>query len=209
MKVESLLLKRAKLIKKAENKINKVIEIIKENKSKLKKCLIYCEDMDQLNKIAIEMSKNGYKYIKYLGIHDKSQKREHLKLFKNGIIPFILSIKCLDEGVNIPSADSAILVSSSRNPREFIQRRGRILRVDEGKNMAVVYDMIVLPYPPEYFWMLNKVELQIIIKELERCMIFLENAKNSYDSLIEINKIYTAIRKAEKENIKGGDMYVG
>jgi len=201
-RVDRLLLKRAKIIKKAENKINKVIEIINNNKNKLNKCLIYCEDKQQLEQLAIEMSKKGYKNVKYLGMHDKDQRMEHLKLFKEGAIQFILSIKCLDEGINIPSADSAILVSSSRNPREFVQRRGRILRIDENKDLAIIYDLLVLPYPPENLWRLNRAELQIIMRELERCMIFLENAVNSYDSLLKVSDVYSAIGRVEKDNIE-------
>ena len=68
--------------------------------------------------------------------------------FENGfdtIGGIIVSIKCLDEGIDIPSTTHALILASSKNPREFIQRRGRILRRHYGKNYASLYDTIVLP----------------------------------------------------------------
>ena len=56
-----------------------------------------------------------------------------------------MAIKCLDEGVDIPSADKVIIMSSSNNPREHTQRRGRVLRKYEGKEKSEIYDMAVIP----------------------------------------------------------------
>ena len=58
-----------------------------------------------------------------------------------------MAIKCLDEGVDVPSAKTAILMSSTRNPIQYIQRRGRIFRRAPGKDKAVIYDLIVIPKP--------------------------------------------------------------
>ena len=57
----------------------------------------------------------------------------------------LISIKCLDEGVDIPSTTHALILASSKNPREFIQRRGRVLRLSPGKTFAHLYDAITLP----------------------------------------------------------------
>ena len=57
----------------------------------------------------------------------------------------ITAIKCLDEGVNIPGIQTAFIMSSSRNPKEFVQRRGRLLRKSNNKERAVIYDFITLP----------------------------------------------------------------
>lgn len=74
----------------------------------------------------------------------KEEKETTLKLFKlfGGIV---VSIRCLDEGVDIPETTHALILASSQNPREFIQRRGRILRKSENKNFARLYDTIVVP----------------------------------------------------------------
>ena len=57
----------------------------------------------------------------------------------------VVSIRCLDEGVDIPSVTHALIMASSKNPREFIQRRGRVLRRFSGKHLAFIHDLLVLP----------------------------------------------------------------
>ena len=65
--------------------------------------------------------------------------------FNKGYLEYLVAIRCLDEGINIPSIKSALILSSNDNYREFVQRRGRILRLYEGKEIAHIYDVIVLP----------------------------------------------------------------
>ena len=65
--------------------------------------------------------------------------------FNKGYIEYLVAIRCLDEGINIPSIKSALILSSNDNYREFVQRRGRILRLYKGKSVAHIYDVIVLP----------------------------------------------------------------
>ena len=65
--------------------------------------------------------------------------------FNKGYIEYLVAIRCLDEGINIPSIKSALILSSNDNYREFVQRRGRILRLYSGKSIANIYDVIVLP----------------------------------------------------------------
>ena len=57
----------------------------------------------------------------------------------------LVAIKCLDEGVDLPAVDRALILASSSNPREFIQRRGRVLRRSPGKYSAVIHDALVIP----------------------------------------------------------------
>jgi superfamily II DNA or RNA helicase len=86
-------------------------------------------------------------------------------------------MKCLDEGVNVPSTRQAILMANSRNPKEFVQRRGRVLRrhPESGKEKAIIYDMIVVPTTnPDAE--LAASEKGILTRELER---FEEFAKTS------------------------------
>ena len=70
-----------------------------------------------------------------------------LEQFASGDIQVIIAIKCLDEGVDVPSTRTAFFLASTSNPREFVQRRGRVLRLAEGKNKAEIYDFIVVPRP--------------------------------------------------------------
>jgi len=57
----------------------------------------------------------------------------------------VVSIRCLDEGVDIPAVDSALILASSKNPREYVQQRGRVLRKHRGKSVAQVHDVLVTP----------------------------------------------------------------
>ena len=68
-----------------------------------------------------------------------------VKAFNKGEISTLVAIRCLDEGINIPSIKSALILSSNDNYREFVQRHGRILRTYKGKQDAVIYDVLVLP----------------------------------------------------------------
>jgi len=75
----------------------------------------------------------------------EGDKASTLKYFaKNGGI--LLSIHMLDEGVDIPSIDHCLLIASSQSKREFIQRRGRVLRANplRPKGYAEIWDLIVV-----------------------------------------------------------------
>ena len=54
-------------------------------------------------------------------------------------------MKCLDEGVDIPQTALAFFCASTGNPKQFIQRRGRVLRQAEGKDFAIIHDLVVIP----------------------------------------------------------------
>ena len=74
-----------------------------------------------------------------------SDRNDILQQLQAGQIDVIASMKCLDEGVDIPRAETAIFCSSTGNPRQFIQRRGRILRKHPDKKFAVIHDLVVIP----------------------------------------------------------------
>ena len=68
-----------------------------------------------------------------------------LKEFAEGKLDVLTSMKCLDEGVDVPRSELAIFCASTGNPRQFIQRRGRILRTHPDKRMAEIHDLVVVP----------------------------------------------------------------
>lgn len=86
----------------------------------------------------------------------------------------VVSIRCLDEGVDIPSVSHALILASSRNPREFIQRRGRVLRRAPGKSLAHVHDVVVLPEHEGE----SAVDGSILKAELARAVEFGSHAMN-------------------------------
>jgi len=88
----------------------------------------------------------------------------------------IVAINCLDEGVDIPCIESAILLTSGEDPRQFIQRRGRVLRTFVGKKHATIYDLIVLP--AKRIGEASIGERNIVEKEIIRYLEFARTAKN-------------------------------
>ena len=71
--------------------------------------------------------------------------KEILNDFAEGRLQVLTSMKCLDEGVDVPRSELAIFCSSTGNPRQFIQRRGRVLRTHPDKKMAELHDLVVVP----------------------------------------------------------------
>ena len=90
-------------------------------------------------------------------------------------------MKILDEGVDVPSVERAILVSSSGNPAQFVQRRGRLLRRFVGKTKAEIHDILISVDNPYGLNELNAMEKSILYKELKRAILFCETAKNSIE----------------------------
>ena len=89
--------------------------------------------------------KKSLKASRFTATEDAPTRMKLIDLFDSGKIDYLVAIKCLDEGVDIPSIKSALILSSNDNYREFVQRRGRILRKYTGKDIAKIYDVIVLP----------------------------------------------------------------
>ena len=105
-----------------------------------------------------------------------SERQNLLKQFAEGKYKALVAMKCLDEGVDVPSAKTAIIMSSTGNPIQYIQRRGRILRRFKGKEKAVIYDLLVIPDIDAS--KLNELEIKILKKELVRYKEFCETSNN-------------------------------
>jgi superfamily II DNA or RNA helicase len=117
---------------------------------------------------------------------DTENRNEILDSFTKGSLHVITSMKCLDEGVDIPRAEFAVFCASSGNPRQFIQRRGRVLRTARPfKSRAIVHDMVVVPQPsgdPSLF----NLEKRLFQRELERVWDFAHLSENSTDAYIAL-----------------------
>lgn len=114
-----------------------------------------------------------------------AEERERIKsVFASGSIQALVAIKCLDEGVSISGIEKAFILASTTNPKEYIQRRGRVLRKAEGKEKADIYDFVVLPYPIEPLEYKTFQEIQdfqrLIANELMR---YREFSKLSLDNI--------------------------
>jgi len=196
--LELLYFERAKILDNAIAKYDELKKILSEL-GEIRNCLIYCSPkqlpivQDILNEKKIIQHKftmkEGVVPLSKYGGH--SEREYILDCFAKGKYQALVAIRCLDEGIDVPSARTAILMASTSNPREFIQRRGRILRRHEGKNRATIYDIIVLPplTSGKRSYEDKDIEKKILRSELNRFKEFANDAENSVDCLRTINEV--------------------
>ncbi len=172
-KIKIKLLARARIVKQATNKVGLALNVINRYYKSGQKWIVYCDDQAQLRAVLSLLLQYGFDAYEY---HSEmvGDRNETLNYFgHNGGV--LVSIRCLDEGVDIPSTTHALILASSKNPREFIQRRGRILRKYPGKHFAQLYDAIVMP---EKNFSEDEVGNSIVMAELSRAIQFGEWAEN-------------------------------
>jgi len=200
-----LLLKRATLIKKCQDKLRVLGDILDKNAKTLNKCIIYCNDkthMDAVTKVVLE---KGYNCRKFFGEMDIEERERVFSSFKNDGVKFLIAIKCLDQGIDLPICDSAIILTSSTNPREYVQRRGRILRLHDDKEFAIVHDLIVFPEPFEDLKAgkvkLYDYEARLLDNQLKRMSLFMENCINRPENVLKrMNYGDIILTSLEKKN---------
>lgn len=171
--LDMMIIERARIIKKASNKVKASVDIIKSKYEEGQKWLVYCEDISQLSQVCDAIRAEGIdSYVYYADM--PGSREDTLEYFGlNGGV--LVSIRCLDEGVDIPSTTHALVLASSRNPREFIQRRGRILRKADNKVFSELFDIIAVPSASSAN--VDK-SLSIIVSELARAIEFGSYAQN-------------------------------
>lgn len=194
---ERLLIKRARIIAGAQEKVNAFKEVIQKYKDK-KHLLVYCgatkvkseylsnDDIDsteqrQIDEVTSLLGNVMQMKVTQFTSAEDSKQRELIKdEFSKGEIQALVAIKCLDEGMNIPGIETAFILASSTNPKEYIQRRGRVLRKAKGKTYAVIYDFVTLPRPLDEYSYPSSVqaELSLVKREVERMRDFQELSEN-------------------------------
>lgn len=190
--IEGLLFQRQKILNKSKNKYTALKNLIIELSSnvnaadkKLKNLIIFCTDREQLNQVKSILDDLNITKRSFTGEESMKEREKIISDFKGGIIDTILSIKCLDEGVDVPSIETAIILASTSNPREYVQRRGRVLRKFKGKEKAHIYDMIINPtdIKTHYFNSKETAISNIYAKESLRYREFARYATNSFECL--------------------------
>jgi hypothetical protein len=182
--IQNMYIQRSNIAKSAESKVPALRELLSSFDRKITQTLIYCADFNQLREAAIVLNELGIQAQQITGEEDASaskhfnfiSEREHIiQNFAKGNLDVLLAIQCLDEGVDIPSAQIGIILASSGNEKEFIQRRGRLMRPFEGKTKAEIYDFCVLPENPGD----PLADLGVVEVELRRIETFAEDAQNA------------------------------
>jgi superfamily II DNA or RNA helicase len=207
--VEFLLLARKRIIHKAENKkavFEKILENEFNKRGNLKYTLVYVPegieaDYSQIDEgLDIEEEQSLIdSFTKAISYVDPSvmvkqytsntpDRDAVIGDFATGKVHVLTSMKCLDEGVDVPRSELAIFCASTGNPRQFIQRRGRVLRLHEDKTVAVIHDLVVVPLVADNDGTFE-MEKNLVSKEIERVVDFSELAVNKVDSYNELRDI--------------------
>ena len=159
---------RLRVISMAEEKASK-IDYILSNINEHDHFVVYCgdgklfdnnsgEELRHIQSIKRVLNAHEYKASQFTATEDMGERIQLVDSFNKGEIDALAAIRCLDEGINIPSIKSALILSSNDDYREFVQRRGRILRKYGNKETATIYDVIVLPKNTSEQW--AKIELR-------------------------------------------------
>ena len=213
-RARKLLLVRKNILHKARNKMDVFRQIIQEiGEDKLKYCFVYSAagkrtrsdeaDDEAIDEYILKQMQGILKDTfpnttcnSYTGVDSKAMRKHKLEAFANGQLNVLFAKNCLDEGVDVPRAEYGIFTSSTGNPRQFIQRRGRLLRKHDDKRFAWIYDIIVVPdfsspYYERRFWTMEK---HLVENEMTRVANFGSLASNYYtgalDTLDEVISFY-------------------
>jgi DNA phosphorothioation system restriction enzyme len=189
------LLERARMIGNAENKIPILRSLLSERRDS-KFDLVYCGDAitDDVRSIdrVVELIGNGIgmRVNRFTSQESTKERREILERFGSGEVQVLAAIRCLDEGVDVPRTETAYILASTANPRQYIQRRGRVLRRATGKSYAYIYDFIVVPPSGKHLDASTfNVERRLVKKELERVDEFAATSVNAGDALQALRTI--------------------
>lgn len=194
-----ILFQRSRILAGAINKKYKLIELIEPYVGQ-KNILVYCgatndveSEKKQVDEITEQLNNMGIVTHRFTAEENAAERLEIKKMYAAGMYQALTAIRCLDEGVNIPGIETAFILSSSRNPKEYVQRRGRLLRKSPGKEKAVIYDFVIMPTP------LSRIKFgdfdldkNVVLGELARVHEFGRLSLNSAESDIFISEILEA-----------------
>lgn len=206
-----LAIKRARLIASAKNKLFALQKEIAPYKHD-NHILVYCgtasmknfksdsypvED-DEIRQIDAVTDLLGNQMNMLVSQYTSKENIEERQILKREFVQgeelqVLIAIKCLDEGVNIPSIRTAFILASTTNPKEYIQRRGRVLRLYKGKQYAEIFDFITLPQDLKDAFSSTELELKmglgLVRNELKRACEFARLADNYIEANIKLDKI--------------------
>lgn len=214
-RLKMLLLKRKRIIHKAANKLivfKQIVERRMTEKGNLKYTLVYVPegnkpddfeaDIFDQSDIMISDPESEHliddftRIVRDMDSHiivrqftsESTDRDAMLKGFADGSINVLTSMKCLDEGVDVPRSELAIFCASTGNPRQFIQRRGRVLRTHKDKHFAIIHDLIVIPdnvFDEECY----NLEKNLVQSELRRVRDFALLSENLNDTDNELQEV--------------------
>lgn len=210
--MKKLLLKRARIISSAQQKLPRLVSILSDHicreQAKGKEAqgiLVYCapgKHREVLRAVA-GLGLRCHEFVHTVTLHERE---DLLRQFADGHIQALVAVKCLDEGVDVPATRAAFFLASSTNPREFVQRRGRILRLSEGKSKAVIYDFVVAPTD---YMATTRDELgaSLLRREMPRFAEFSSLAQNEFEARSAVRNILDRYEMLNLLQEKPWDIY--
>ncbi len=193
-------IQRANLIANAQNKLNVLKNIIKSI-STVKQTLVYCTsnpspgmpfgEPTQLDKVKQILTTKNIVSTSVTFKNPTKDRAVILEKLAQGHYDCITAVRCLDEGVDIPSVETAIIMASSGNPKQYIQRRGRVLRQSKktGKTKAIIYDILLKPPILDFDLTISLMERKLVAKELLRHKEFASIALNRESAIEKIKDV--------------------
>ncbi|MCE7948741.1 MAG: DNA repair helicase [Chloroflexi bacterium CFX4] len=181
-RLDRLLMQRVRLLNSASEKLV-VLRQLLSKASDSHHTLFYCSP-EQIDEVChIVGWEAGWRINRFTAEEPNDLRKQLLSDFDNRTIQALVAMKCLDEGVDVPSTRIAYILASSSNPREFVQRRGRVLRRAPNKQEAIIYDFIVIP-PESWYGQSNvRADKTIVERELRRFKEFADSAQNKHSAL--------------------------
>jgi superfamily II DNA or RNA helicase len=196
-----LLMERARLFSTAANKLARLRKLL-EGQSPTSHTLFYCAEgqadlgldeevgdvvLRHVEWVSVQLYELGWNVARFTAQEGRNERRDILQRFRLGDVEGLVAIRCLDEGIDIPACSTAYILASSRNPRQWIQRRGRVLRTAPGKNKAVIHDFVVVV--PTSIRQAYRAEGLMYERELARIQEFAQRAQNRQQVLPAIAEI--------------------
>jgi len=198
-----LLIRRARILGAAANKLEVLDQVVASLPERPKKAIFYCgdgktkdsvtdEETRQIREVARLLGeKHGLRVRNFTYEESPAEREEILRDLSSGFLDAVVAIRCLDEGIDLPDLRMGFLLASSTNPRQFVQRRGRLLRHAPGKDRAIIHDFII--QPPDLGGQLDddafNLERSFFERELKRIAEFCRTAENGPEALTSLSDI--------------------
>jgi superfamily II DNA or RNA helicase len=187
-----LLLERARLIGHAQSKLPEFRRIIEKTPGERYNLIYAAEgkhpiyETHQIDELVLLIGEQlEMRVNKYTSETPRDQRKIFQEMLRDGRLQALIAMRCLDEGIDIPEARRGYILASTQNPRQFVQRRGRILRKDEigGKTHAELYDFLVVPEktPPKDHPTFS-LERRLVGRELTRSLELASASDNWYET---------------------------
>ena len=189
--LKRLLIRRARLVATARSKIPRLRDLLARRTSETH-MLVYCGDgsvegpedgtiLRQIDAVVSLIGNDlGMRCARYTAETPAARRQDLMEQFAAGEIQVLVAIRCLDEGVDVPATRTAFMLASSTNPRQFIQRRGRLLRLYEGKRRAEIFDLFAT-FPESIYTRTHpsyRMARGLVQKQLLRVQEFADLAEN-------------------------------